>query len=588
MRTLNLLVAWTCVLGLAMRANAQEDAAVLARQLDASDVETRLNACRELARLGVKAHVAVPQLTKALQAGDAAQQRLAALALASVGPAAADAVPALAERLTADDAQVRAAAAYALGKLGPAAQAAVKPLVRAFADKDEMVRRQARGALHSIGAPSEVVVPLFVQTLEAASPADAAAVIHTLVEIGEPAVPGLIKALDNPDAAYWACLALSELGPQAAPAVPALGKLLGSKESETRAEALMALAAIGKPAQVLVPQIVERAKQQDELPAVRYAAVYALGTIGDKAAGPALSAMMDHDDAFLRVAAAWAYLRITEGEKSPEVKKAVSIVVAGATSSDAQVRRAAVQALADGDVPPELAKPAFQQALLGIEDPERLLEIVDSLAQLGPRVVPMCVQSLEEKGPLRYYAMQLLSRLGEAAAPARDALTKTLQDPSPELRREALFALGALGPAAAPSLEAVVVALADEDADVRHTACYALGKMGPAAAAALPKLQAAWTSEDAFLRIAAAWAALKVAPQNEDVKRQVVPHLTKGLADEREHVRLECAYALGELGAVAKSAIPALQQAQAEDDSDDVRTAAGDALKMLGKEGPSR
>ncbi len=584
MRTVNLLVAWTCVLVLALRVDGQEDAAALARQLDAPDVEARLNACRELARLGVKAQGAVPQLTQALQAGDAAQQRLAAVALASIGQSATAAVPALVECLAAEDAQVRAAAAYALGRIGPGARAATEPLVRAFTDPDATVRRQVRGALHDIGAPPEVVVPLFVQTLEAASPTDAAAAIHTLVEVGASAVPGLVKALDNPDAAYWACLALSELGAQAAPAVPALGKLLSADESETRMQALLALAAIGKPAQALAPQIAERAQQQDELPAVRYAAVYALGAIGDKpVATPALSAIMDHEDAFLRVAAAWAYLRVTEGETSPEVKKAVSLVVAGATSADAHVRRVAFEALADGDVPPELAKPALRQALLGIEDPQRLLEIVDSLAQLGHRVVPMCVTSLDEKGPLRYYAMQLLSKLGADAAPAREALTTTLQDPSPELRREALFALGALGPAAAPSLNAIVAALADESDEVRHTACYALGKMGPAAAAALPKLQAALTSDDAFLRIAAAWAALKVAPQNDAVKRQAVPHLIKGLTDEREHIRLECAYELGELGAVAKSAIPALQQAQTDDDSADVRTAAGDALKMLGK-----
>ena len=56
----------------------------------------------------------------------------------------------------------------------------------------------------------------------------------------------------------------------------------------------------------------------------------------------------------------------------------------------------------------------------------------------------------------------------------------------------------------------------------------------------------------------------------------------RGLTDEREHVRIEAAYMLGELGSVAKPAVPALQKAQ-EDTSENVRTAAATSLEVLAK-----
>ncbi len=109
-----------CLLLLAARAQAQEDVAKLASQLESPDAQVRIDACQELAKLGVKAQVAVPQLIKALKTDDAELQRQAALALGAIGEAAAPAVPALVENLTAKDPKVRAYSAHALGEIGPA------------------------------------------------------------------------------------------------------------------------------------------------------------------------------------------------------------------------------------------------------------------------------------------------------------------------------------------------------------------------------------------------------------------------------------------------------------------------------------
>jgi HEAT repeat protein len=582
MRTLKFLTAMGCLLLLSAVALAQDDVTKLANQLDSPDVKARTDACQALAKLGVKAQAAVAQLIKTLKADDAEVQRQAAVALGAIGEGAAAAVPALAENLTAKDPKVRSYSAHALGEIGPAARGATEALIAAMADEDPTVRRVVRDALRDIKPDREVALPLFVKMLNTASPADAAAAVLTLAEAGEAAVPGLIKALDNKDAAYWACLALSEIGPQAAAAVPKLGQQLDSDEPEVRLQALVALAAIGPASKPLAGRIRELLSK-DDATGVRYAAAYALGAIGDKATAlPALTQALDSKDEFLRVAAAWAYVRLVENDKSPALLKAVKIVVDGLTSEDHRVRGVAARAFADPDLSSELLRPAFRRVLQGVKDPAKLMEVVDALASLGPKAVPLCVKSLEEKGPLRLYALKLLIKIGADASPALPALTATLADPDPELRRESLFALGAIGPPSAKATAKIVAKLTDDDQEVRHAACYALGKIGPDARAALSNLRTAMDSDDEFMRMAAVWSSLKISPKDEELQKKAVPHLVEGLKDVREHVRLECAFMLGELGSVAKSAIPALQEMQ-QDESRDVRAAATKSLELLQK-----
>ena len=139
-------------------------------------------------------------------------------------------------------------------------------------------------------------------------------------------MPALTAALDDKDAAYWACLALAEIGPKAAPAVPKLGAQLDSSEPEVRMEALEALAAIGPASKPLAGKI-STLLSKDDTAGVRYAAAYALGMIGERAAAvQPLTQAMDDQDEFLRVTAAWAYVRLVEKEKSPAIQKAVKVL----------------------------------------------------------------------------------------------------------------------------------------------------------------------------------------------------------------------------------------------------------------------
>ena len=87
-------------------------------------------------------------------------------------------------------------------------------------------------------------------------------------------------------------------------------------------------------------------------------------------------------------------------------------------------------------------------------------------------------------------------------------------------------------------------------------------------------------SDDEFMRIASVWASLKIDPDNADLKAKAVPYMAKALSDQRELVRVEAAYVLGEIGGPAKAAIPALEKAR-EDSSAAVRQAVEEALKAL-------
>ena len=68
----------------------------------------------------------------------------------------------------------------------------------------------------------KVTVPLCVKLLEDSDPGVRMRVLNAIADAGPKAVPGLIYALNNEKAAYWACLVLREIGPAAKDAVPAL------------------------------------------------------------------------------------------------------------------------------------------------------------------------------------------------------------------------------------------------------------------------------------------------------------------------------------------------------------------------------
>ena len=109
-----------------------------------------------------------------------------------------------------------------------------------------------------------------------------------------------------------------------------------------------------------------------------------------------------------------------------------------------------------------------------------------------------------------------------------------------------------------------------------------MGKIGPDAAEAQPVLSGLLKSADRNLALASAWALVHIRPGSADVAAETLPVLMAGLADRLPLARRGAAEALGNLGPLAKEAVPALRKAVRDEDQD-VRRAAVEALRSIRK-----
>ncbi|HET6883430.1 MAG TPA: HEAT repeat domain-containing protein [Pirellulales bacterium] len=507
----------------------------------------------------------VASLAKGLTSGSAQERVEAADELADLGPKAKAAAPALLKAAKDEDARVRGHAAHALGQVGDKSEAVVNGLFALATDSDALVRRAAIRALKALRLPRKLTMPKMVKALKSAEPADAAAILASIAEAGEEALPFLIECLDDKEAGYWACLALGDMGPAAKDAVPKLIKLEQSGEPQVRLQALVALGQIGPAAQAAIPLMV-KALQADKTPGVRYAAAFALGQIGtsDKQARAALTEGTDGDDAFLQVVSAWALTRVAKDDKKLS-EKATKVLIEGLKSEKPEVRRAAARGLAEANPPPELVAPVLIKAIQD-NDPSVIGNAIDALASLGPKIVPRLANNALKNKDLRPYAVRVLAKIGPEAREAASALADALQDAEGDFRSEVQFVLGMFGPAAAPAAPELIKSLTSDEDSIRASAIYALGKIGPAAKAAEPELRKLLASDDEFASFAAMWALVRINPKDAKLVATAVPQLIKALSDERPVLRIESASTLGELGAAAKAALPELKKLAADAD----------------------
>lgn len=581
----SVLVSWVATAAPAEAADAAaEDVQRLAGEVASQDQAVSLKAIDRLGALGEKAAPAVPALIKALSRPEAEVRQHAARELGSIGPAAAAAVPALMEKLSDEKAEVRGYAAYALGKIGDASDAVVEGLSRMAFDRAAVVRRAALRALERLNPPQEKVLPLVLKILEQGDANILGPALETLAEQGEAALPRLCQALQHERACYWACLALAELGPKAAGAVPHLKLVLQHKDPEVRMQALAALGEIGPAAKSLLPEIVA-ALQKDEVGGVRYAAAFALGRIGTSPeATAALRQALKQDDAFLRMTSAWAIARNNPSDRAA-VQQAVDLILEAFKSDDVHLRRAAAKIAIDVDVPVAKVAPLLVAALRD-RDTAVVGNAIEALSQLGPKALQQIGEVLDNR-ELRPYAVRLIQRMGAKAESAVPALVRLLGQPAASeedvmFKREVQFALAAIGPAAKDAVPALVASLAAEQEPVLASAAFALGKIGPDARAAVPALRENLRRSDPIVRLASLRALLQIQPNEPRLALVAGPMLLEALGSEYDLVRAEAAAALGERSDFGKRAVPQLRKLL-KDPSPLVRERAAEALKRLGE-----
>jgi len=544
----------------------------LAAALSTGSPADRQAAADALADQGLAAQEAAPQLIAALAANDPDLRWRAARALGVIGDA--QAVPALRKQAADSVPLVRAQALFALGRLKAADEDSLKAIIGRMTDDDVQVRRASIRALRMIEAPRQTVAPLVVKLLNDSDPTVAMRALSTFVEGGVEVVPALRDTLKLREARYWACIALSELGPQAKDAVPNLIEVLADDRPEIRLQATIALGEIGpdaKPAVGALNKLVD-----DPFESVRATAVFALGRIGDPAALDALKKAAMATDPLQRMLASWALARVNRSD-AQQLEEAIQRLVAGLGDKDRAIAHMAAKALADLEVDPTKVRPLVEKMIAA--NPETSERVLNAFASLGSRAVPHAIVALKDP-QRRVRAMQVLARIGPDAAPAVPALAELLKAGDAPTKTEALYALGAVGPGAEPAVETIITQLGDTDPRVAQAASYALGKIGPAANAAIPALAKLGQSEDELLRLTSVWATLKIGPRTPEMMKNAMPILIGALKNSREFVRIEAAITLGDFGPAAGDAVPALESA-ANDASAAVRSAAAAAIKKI-------
>ncbi len=564
-------------------AQSDDDVAALVQAISSNDAAKRIAAIDRVTELGARARAAVPALTKAVRLADDAETRWrAARALAAIGPPARPAVGTLIKVLEDSDPMVRAYAAHAIGKIGPGEdekKETIAALVQRAVDKSNLVRREVREALLAIGAPSEITIPLLVRVLQESEPQAVGLALETLAQAGKKALPSLCQALGHDKACYWACLVIEQIGPEAESAVPQLMHCIRRDEPEVRIEALLALAAIGKAARPATEQVIEILASDPQI-GVRYAAAYALGKLGDPRAVPVLRKAAESNDAFLRLAALWSLVHL-QPDNRELMKQAVQAFADGLRSKDKRLRAAAANALAETDIPADLANTPLLNNLIDELDQETIGMVMTALVRRGKSVVPRVVRSLNDP-KRRIYALRVLGRLGPQAAEAAEAVQQVLESATDaETQREAIYALGNIGKASAKAVPLLIKFLNGSSDELRNAAIFALGGIGPDADEATAELLDLVESASGFTKQAAVWALVRIHPDNDKITQYALDHLIAALGDQRPQVRALMAAALGDIGPAAQKALPQLRKLATSDPDPHVRDVATAALVKI-------
>jgi HEAT repeat protein len=566
--------------------------ALLADLAVARDEDARVPVIDAIASLGQNAKPALAELVKYCGDKDVRTRWHAARAVGLIGEDAISALPVLVGLLGDVDPIVATQAAAAIGLIRaddgrrtealPAADAAAydaatKALIQVTVHPDPRVRRASLRAIGTLKPPLDVLGPLFTKQLADADPSVVLPAVRSLADLGGRAVPLLVESLKNPKSRYWSAIALAEIGPEAAPAVEVLTEQLASGDTHECVQAMIALGAIGKGAQPAVDDLVRELDSRD--PSRRLGAAFALGRIGDPSAKEPLVRLAAASDAdpFMKSIAQWAGVKIEPRDI--------------AARDAAGVRSGSVSALSDlaptlDDAAAATLAEKFVELLADPDDDTRV-QAATSLVRLGRRGAGPLAAAIEDPDR-RLFAMELLAAIGPDAAPALDRLATVLEAGDPAAAGEAALAIAAIGPPAArlvPALDKLLSSPAGGDSAAgkqqRYAVAYALGRIGAEAKPALERLQVLGTSDDEMLATVATWSALKIGPADASFGQSAVPVLRKALRSHVELVRVEAAAALGDLGAVAQSAVPILELVAEDDPAPTVRAAAADALAKI-------
>lgn len=484
--------------------NDDPEVKTLIERLSTGSAPARVQAIKSLEQKAQAARPAIPALLALLKEPDSSKTIHPATfrAIERIGLDEAR-IPELLTLLRSQDAPTASVAARLLGIVG---EPALDPLLEILKGPQAVLRQRATNAIFHLRNIPERAIPALVAAVEDPDERVRPGAVAVLGKMGPqaaPAVPGLVKAVDNKS--VQASHALGRIGPSARDALPALRRALadpktsttfllfsssdvGASESreitlaETAAEALGGLGAEAAPA---VPDLVRAMK--DPRLAVRVKAVRALGQIGVEARD-AVAPLIDlfanpRLDRAVHNSALGALSKIGEPAGPP--------LVEALDHRQASTRRSAALALA---IVRPIPSTAVGSLALRLEDEEGGVRMAAALAlgELGAaaeRAVPDLAAALtapQQPDPIRKEAAEALAKVGSKG---ESTLVQALRNAHAAIRREAANGLGKLRTPSPAALTTLTAALADRDAEVRTAVASTLGEFGPEAQTAASALE---------------------------------------------------------------------------------------------------
>lgn len=293
----------------------------------------------------------VSSLVAKLKSDDPQVRWRAARALGQLGPAAASSVDNLIAALSDSDPGVRRNAAQALGLLGDGSEKVLTALMKAIGDVEMANRLAAVNSLRTLATDPATIVPLAAKMLADEDQLLASRAVETIIVRGEKAVPFLIEALKNERAAYWACLAIEEIGPAAAGTVGGLQSVVQTTEDEgLKVQAILALAKIG-PASAVAKDDLVKQLGAGEPESVQAAAAYASGMLGFSEASDLLQKNAKSTDKLVAMVSLWALAKVHRDDPA-QINAAIDALVAGLGDNDSAIRLMAAEGLQELDLEP--------------------------------------------------------------------------------------------------------------------------------------------------------------------------------------------------------------------------------------------
>jgi len=489
-----------------------------------------------LPRIGLPQEQTVPLLVKAFRSSDAEIQSVALNAMLTIRPAEKLVVPALAALLMDSQAGIPERAALALGRFGPAARPALPKLV-AFAERHEKYRI----ALTEIGRPAVPEILKQVENVPAASLNREHWTIKLLAGIGAAGLPELEKALASPAASVRVAAlgTLNELGEQSREARPTVLKLTGDSDPFVRATALSAIVSMATDTGGTLKKI--EAAMRDPAPVVRFSAATAASAMGATARGLAapLTLLLDDQDPAVRAAALRAAGSVGGNDAALTKRLAASL-------DDPATRSAALSSLAKTG-----ADATAAAKLIGLypkaEKPDRLA-ILNALGASGTSVAPESVKLImsavqDGDAEIRATALTANVKVHASVKESLPALIEALRDSQISVRRTAAELIGQIGDKetdkVVPALSPLVAMLMNSD-----DRTFALEALRRCHVRDIPAIEQALALKSAEAR---AWACERAAKLGSK-GRPLIEKLKPLLADGNDYVRRAAKKAIDQLG----------------------------------------